>query len=105
MVVASQAEEPLGVPSAGKFWLLIGQRTGAGAQLLYLGSQSEVVVTLCGRNIPQEILLDISFFNIQLFVCFITQFVKKLRERSFYEVIETILPFVLNTNRSLSDIW
>ena len=30
---------------ARKFWLLIGQRTGAGTQCLYLGSQSDVELT------------------------------------------------------------
>ena len=45
------------------------------------------------------------FFKIQLLSCFITQLVKKLLQRSLYEVIEDILPFVLNTKRPLSDIW
>ena len=31
--------------------------------------------------------------------------VKKLRQWSLYEVIEDILPFVLNTKRPLSNIW
>ena len=44
-------------------------------------------------------------FKIQLFCCFITQLVKKLQQWSLYEVIEDILPFVLNTKRPLSDIW
>ena len=39
------------------------------------------------------------------FCCFITQLVKKLQQWSLYEVIEDILPFVLNTKRPLSDIW
>ena len=43
--------------------------------------------------------------KIQLFDCFIAQLVKKLQQWSLYEVIEDILPFVLNTKRPLSDIW
>ena len=44
------------------------------------------------------------FQNFQLFHCFIIQLVKKLQQWSFYEVIEDILPFVLNTKRPLSNI-
>ena len=40
-----------------------------------------------------------------IFDCFITQLVNKLQQWSLYEVIEDILPFVLNTKRPLSDIW
>ena len=43
--------------------------------------------------------------KIHHFCCFITQLVKKLQQWSLYEVIEDILPFVLNTKRPLSDIW
>ena len=43
-------------------------------------------------------------FRIHLF-CFITQLVKKLLQWSLYEVIEDIMPIVLNTKRPLSDIW
>ena len=43
-------------------------------------------------------------FRIHLF-CFITQLVKKLLQWSLYEVIEDILPFVLNTKQPLNDIW
>ena len=39
------------------------------------------------------------------FCYFITKLVKKLRQGSLYEVMENILPFVLNTKRPLSDIW
>ena len=42
-------------------------------------------------------------FNI--LVALITQLVKKLQQWSLYEVIEDIMPFVLNTKRPLSDIW
>ena len=42
--------------------------------------------------------------KIQLFDCFIAQLVKKLQQWSLYEVIEDILPFVLNTKRPLSDV-
>ena len=38
-------------------------------------------------------------------VAFISQLVKKLQRWSLYEVIEDILPFVLNTKRPLRDIW
>merc|ERR1712081_129278 len=44
-------------------------------------------------------------FKIQFFCCFITQLVKKLQQWSLFEMIEDILPFVLNTKRPLSDIW
>ena len=44
-------------------------------------------------------------YEIQHFCRFITQLVKKLQQWSIYEVIEDILPFVLNTKRPLSDIW
>ena len=33
------------------------------------------------------------------------QLVKNLQQRSLHEVIEDILPLVLNTKRPLSDIW
>ena len=39
------------------------------------------------------------------FCCFFTRLVKKLEQWSLYEVIEDILPFVLNTKRPLSNIW
>ena len=42
--------------------------------------------------------------KIHHFCCFITQLVKKLQQWSLYEVIEDILPFVLNTKQPLSDI-
>ena len=38
-------------------------------------------------------------FRIQLYRVFITQLVEKLQQGSLYEVIEDILPFILNTNR------
>ena len=44
-------------------------------------------------------------FKIQFFCCFITQLVKKLHQWTFYETIEDIQPFVLNTKRPVSDIW
>ena len=43
--------------------------------------------------------------KIQLFDCFIAHLVKQLQQWALYEVIEDILPFVLNTKRPLSDIW
>ena len=42
-------------------------------------------------------------FNI--FVALITQLIKKLQQWSLHDVIEDIMPFVLNTKRPLSDIW
>ena len=44
-------------------------------------------------------------FKIKLFCCFNTQLVNKLHQWSLYEVIEVILPFVLNTKRPPNDIW
>ena len=44
--------------------------------------------------------------KILYFCYFITQLVKKLwQQGSLYEVIKTILPFVLNTKQPLSNIW
>ena len=43
--------------------------------------------------------------EIQHFCCFIPKLVKMLQQWSLYEVIEDILPIVLNTKRPLSDIW
>ena len=40
-----------------------------------------------------------------ILVAAISQLVKKLQQWSSDEVIEDILPFVLNTKRPLSDIW
>ena len=39
------------------------------------------------------------------FCCFIAQLIKKLQHWSIYEVIEDMLPFVLNTKQLLSNIW
>ena len=46
-----------------------------------------------------------AFSKYRFFCCFNTQLVKKLQQWSLYEVIEDIMPFVLNTKRPLSDIW
>ena len=40
-----------------------------------------------------------------ILVAIISQLVIKLQQWSLHEVIENILPFVLNTKRPLSDIW
>ena len=40
-----------------------------------------------------------------ILVALISQLAKKLQQWSLYEVIEDILPFILNTKRPLSDIW
>ena len=45
------------------------------------------------------------FPKYSILVAVISQLVKKLQQWSLYEVIEDILPFVLNTKQSLSDIW
>ena len=47
----------------------------------------------------------LKMFKIQLFCRFSTQLVKKLQQWSLCEMIEDVLPFVLNTKRPLSDIW
>ena len=57
------------------------------------------------RTIRPKLGVFFKVFKIQLFDCFITQLVKKLQQWSLYDVIEDILPFVLNTKRPLSDIW
>ena len=44
-------------------------------------------------------------FRIKHFCGFIAQLVKKLRQWSLYEVIEDILPLILNKKRPLSNIW
>ena len=57
---------------------------------------------------PAYIILERSlgcFFKIfKILIFVITQLVKKLQQWSSDEVIEDILPFVLNTKRLLSDI-
>ena len=45
------------------------------------------------------------FPKYSIIVAVISQLVKKLQQWFLYEVIEDILPFVLNTKRPLSDIW
>ena len=57
------------------------------------------------RTVHPKLGVFSKMFKIQLFCCFITQLVKKLQQWSLYEVIEDILPIVLNTKRPLSDIW
>ena len=44
-------------------------------------------------------------FKIQLFLLLYYSACKKLQQWSLYEVIEDILPFVLNIKQPLSDIW
>ena len=60
---------------------------------------------ILGAHRTPEVGCFFKIFKIQLFCCLITQLVKKLQQWSLYEVIENILSFVLNTKRSLSDIW
>ena len=43
--------------------------------------------------------------NTAFLLLYYSAFKKKLQQWSLYEVIEEILPFVLNTKRPLSDIW
>ena len=43
--------------------------------------------------------------EIQHFCCCLTWLVEKLQQWSLYEVIEDILPLVLNIKRPLNDIW
>ena len=45
------------------------------------------------------------FPKYSILVAILSQLVKKLHQWSLYEVIEDILPFVLNTKPPLSDIW
>ena len=45
------------------------------------------------------------FLKYSILVAVISQLVKKLQQWSSDEVIENILPLVLNTKRPLSDIW
>ena len=45
------------------------------------------------------------FPKYSILVAVLSQLVKMLHQWSLYEVIENILPFVLNTKRPLSDIW
>ena len=45
------------------------------------------------------------FMKFNILFRFITRLMKKLQQWSLYEVIEDILPIVLNTKRPLSDIW
>ena len=57
-----------------------------------------------GGNRMLEIGSFFQIYEIQHLCCFITQLIKKLQQWSLYEVIEDILPFVLNTKQLLSDI-
>ena len=45
------------------------------------------------------------FKKINIFVSFVSQLVRMLRQWSLYEDIKDILPYDLNTKRVLSDIW
>ena len=45
------------------------------------------------------------FPKYSILVAIISQLVEKLQQWSLYEVVEDILPFVLNTKRPLSNIW
>ena len=56
------------------------------------------------RTIRPKLGVFSNFSKYSFFCCFITQLVKKLQQWFLYEVIENILPFVLNTKRPLSDI-
>ena len=58
-----------------------------------------------GAHLTPEVGCFFKIVKRQLFYCFIIQLVKKLQSWSVYEVIEDILPFVLNTKRPVSDIW
>ena len=58
-----------------------------------------------GAHRTPEVGCFFKIVKIQLFDCFIAQLVKKLQQWALYEVIEDILPFVLNTKRLLSVIW
>ena len=57
------------------------------------------------RTIRPKLGVFSKFMKFNIFVALLTQLVKKLQQWSLYEVIEDILPFVLNTKRPLSDIW
>ena len=58
-----------------------------------------------GVHCTLEIGCFLQIYEIQNFVWFITQLVKKLHQSSLYEVIKDTLSIVLNTKRPLSDIW
>ena len=60
------------------------------------------VVKLRGVHNTPTVGCFFKMFKIQLLCCFITQLVKKLQQWSLYEVIEDILPIVLNTKQPLS---
>ena len=57
------------------------------------------------RTIRPKLGVFSKMFKIQLFCCFITQLVNMLQQWSLNDVMEGILPFVLNTKRPLSDNW
>ena len=59
----------------------------------------------CTPHTARSWVFFFKIFRIKHFCGFIAQLVKKLRQWSLYEVIEDILPFILNTKRPLSDIW
>ena len=66
-------------------------------------NQIQGVYRVCTVRPKLGVFLQI--YEIQHICCFITQLVKKLHQWSLCVVIEDILPFVLNTKQSLSDIW
>ena len=62
-----------------------------------------VIFRVCTEHPKLGVFTNFSKYSICC--CFISQLVKKLQQWSLSEVIEDILPFVLNTKRPLSDIW
>ena len=57
------------------------------------------------RTIRPKLGVFSKMLKIQLFCSFITQLVKMLQQWSLYDVKEDILPFVLNKETPLSNIW
>ena len=65
----------------------------------------QVLGVILGAHHTPKVGCFFKILKMQLFDCFITQLVKKLQQLALYEMIEDILPIVLNTKRPLSDIW
>ena len=69
---------------------------------LYQKIEFQVLGVIKGAHHTPKVGCFFKMFKIQLFCFFITQLVEKLQQRSLYEVIEDILPLVLNRKRPLS---
>ena len=85
-------------------WLLKVYMPSNQTEAVLFLTKNERVDPNFGVNHTSKVGCFCKVFKIQLFCCFTTQLVKKLQQWSLFEMIEDILPFVLNRKRPLSDI-